>query len=110
MTGYHQYKLAIQACLECAAVCNHCASSCTKEPDAAKYADCIQQTMECAVICYATAELMSLGGMHVKELAKLCSKMCDMCADHCKDFPVEHCEECAEACVKCAEACELVAN
>jgi len=29
--GYHQWKSCIDACLECAAVCNHCEVSCTKE-------------------------------------------------------------------------------
>lgn len=108
MTGYHQYKLAIEACLECASLCNHCSSSCLKEPDAGRFAGCIQHTMDCAVICYATAQLMSLGSTHVKEFAKLCAAVCDMCADHCKEFDTEHCQECAGACTKCAEACEVL--
>ncbi|RYG52962.1 MAG: four-helix bundle copper-binding protein [Chitinophagaceae bacterium] len=108
MTGYHQYELAIDACLACASICNYCASSCTKEPDASRYAECIQHTMECAVICYATAELMSLGSMHVKQLAKFCATICDMCAEHCRQFSSDHCQECAAACTKCAEACEVI--
>ena len=108
MTGYHQYKLAIEACLECAAICNHCAASCAKEPDAALYAHCIQHTMECAVVCYATAEMMSLGSKHVKELARLCAKICDECAEHCLQFPSEHCQECAAVCTRCADACEVI--
>ena len=61
MNGYHQYKNCIEACLRCAAICNHCASSCTKEPDVQMMSRCIQLDMECAAICYAAAQLMSLG-------------------------------------------------
>ncbi len=60
MSGYHEDKNCIDLCLACAAVCNHCASSCTQEPDVAHMARCIQLDMECAAICYATAQLLSL--------------------------------------------------
>ena len=61
MKGYHEYKNCIDACLRCAAICNHCASSCTQEEDVKMMARCIQLDMECAAICYAAAQLMSLG-------------------------------------------------
>ena len=57
---YHTYKACIDACLRCAVICNHCAKSCTLEPDVTMMARCIQLDMECAAICYASAELMSL--------------------------------------------------
>ena len=108
MTGYHQYKVCIDACLRCAAICNYCASSCAKEPDAQKMARCIQLNMECASICYATAEFMSLGSERVPELCKLCASLCDACAAECKKHENMHCTECAAACTDCAEACYVV--
>ena len=108
MTGYHQYKLCIEACLRCAALCNHCATSCLQEKDHAHMATCIQLNMECAVICYATAELMSLNSPRVAELARICAQMCDTCAEECNKFMHEHCLECADACTKCAYECEVV--
>ena len=53
MTGYHTYKTCIDACLQCAAICNHCASSCTQEENIKMMAGCIQLDMECAAICKA---------------------------------------------------------
>jgi hypothetical protein len=71
-------------------------------------ADCIQLNMECAAICYATAELMSLGSLHIKEISKLCAIMCDACADECSKHDDEHCRETADCCRKCADECEVV--
>lgn len=107
--GYHQYQACIDACLRCAAVCNHCASSCLKKEDVKMMARSIQLDMECAAICYATAQLMSLGSERAKELCRLCAELCRACADECAkhaEHGMEHCRECADACWKCAEECE----
>lgn len=61
MTGYHTYQSCIDACLKCASICNHCASSCTQEENVKMMSRCIQLDMECAAICYSSAQLMSLG-------------------------------------------------
>jgi hypothetical protein len=107
MTGYHQYKLCIDTCLRCAAVCNHCASESAKENQDGMMADCIQLDMECAAICYATAQLMSLGSKHIKEISKICAAICDACAEECSKHENEHCLECAKACSECADECEV---
>jgi hypothetical protein len=64
--------------------------------------------MECAAICYAAAQLMSLGSDKVKEMARLCALMCDTCAEECNKHLHEHCIECADACTKCADECEVL--
>ncbi|MEO5983918.1 MAG: four-helix bundle copper-binding protein [Ferruginibacter sp.] len=108
MTGYHHYKVCIEACLRCAAVCTHCAITSSKE--SGQMADCIQLSSECAVICYAAAELMSLGSSRVPEIAKLCAAICDECAEECNKHTKDHCLECAEACTKCADECEIISK
>ena len=80
MTGYHTYQSCIEACLKCAAICNHCASSCTEEEDVKMMARCIQLDMECAAICYASAQLMSLGSDKAKEICRICADICEACA------------------------------
>ena len=62
MNGYHQYQTCIEACLRCAAVCNQCASACLREEDVKMMARCIQLDTEYAAICYAAAQVMSIGG------------------------------------------------
>ncbi len=110
MTGYHTYKICIEACLKCAAICNHCASSCTQEEDVKMMAGCIQLDMECAAICYAAAQLMSLGSSKANELCKLCADICEACGNECaKHTHSSHCQECADACKQCAKECRKMA-
>ncbi len=73
MTGYYTYKTCVDACLTGAAICNHCASSCTQEENIKMMAKCIQLDMECAAICYAAAQLISVGSEKAKEICSICA-------------------------------------
>jgi hypothetical protein len=109
MQGYHQYKSTIDALLRCAAICNHCASSSTKEEDVKMMASCIQLDMECAAMCMATAQLLSMGTSQAKEVSLLCSWFCDTCATECaKHTRNEHCKECADVCRNTANQCRNI--
>ncbi len=72
-------------------------------------AKCIQLDMECAALCYAAAQLMSLGNDKANEICKLCAELCDACGNECGKHNTEHCRECAEACKACAEECRKMA-
>ena len=109
MKGYHEYKTCIEACLKCASICNHCASSCTEEDDVKMMAGCIRMDMECAAICYAAAQLMSLGSERAKEICRICADICEACGAECSQHHTEHCQECAAACKACAEECRKMA-
>jgi hypothetical protein len=103
--NYQDYKNCIEACLNCVAACNHCSSSCLKEPNAKMMADCIRLDMECAIVCYNAAQLMSLGSSKADEFCRLCAEICNDCAEECSKHDNEHCKKCAEACHICAEEC-----
>lgn len=109
MTGYHTYKNCIDTCLKCVAICNHRASACLQEEDVKMMARCIQLDMECAAICYASAQLMSLGSEKAKDICRLCADICEACATECSRHETEHCKECAEACKQCADECMAMA-
>jgi Domain of Unknown Function (DUF326) len=68
-------------------------------------ARCIELDMQCAVICYAAAQLMSLGSSKASEVYRICADICESCGAECAKHENEHCRECAEACRKCAEEC-----
>lgn len=51
--------------------------------------------MECAAICYASAQLMSLGGQNAKELCRICAETCEACGAECSRHEAKHCQECA---------------
>lgn len=111
--SHQQYQKFMDACLACAIACNHCASECLKENDVKMLVRCIQLDRECAAICNAAAELMSMGSEYSNHLCRICADVCNACAEECgkhAKMGMEHCMECAEACRKCADACEEMAT
>jgi hypothetical protein len=92
--------------LACASECQHCASMDIKEHD---HGHCAQLDLECAVLCLAVAQLMSLGSAMSKDMCRLCADMCKKCGDECAKHDVEHCRECAAACRHCEEVCRNMA-
>lgn len=107
--GYHEWKTCIDTCLQCAAVCNHCASSCTKEEDVTMMARCIELDMQCATICYAAAQLMSMGSEQARSVCAICAEICEACGNECANHQNKHCQECAAICKACAEECRKMA-
>lgn len=91
--------------MKCAALCSHCATSCLEESDPKMMVKCVQLDMECAAICYAAVQLMSLGSKKAAELCKLCADICESCAKECSKYDNEHCKECAKVCSECAIQC-----
>lgn len=109
MNGYNQYQSCIEACLKCAAACNHCAASCVREQDVQAMTNCIRLDMECAALCYSSAQLMSLGSDKAKAVCGICAELCDACGAECGKHNNDHCSMCAEMCRKCAEECRRMA-
>ncbi len=72
-------------------------------------ARCIQLDMECAALCYASAQLMSVGSDKAANICRICADMCDECGAECGKHETEHCKECADACKQCAEECRKMA-
>jgi hypothetical protein len=74
-------------------------------------AQCIQLDMECAAICYATGQLLSLGSDKAMELCRLCADFCEACATECEHHRhAEHCQVCARTCRHCAKECRAMAG
>ncbi len=109
-----QFQKCIDACIECAVTCNHCAISCLEEKEVQHLVKCIRLDLECAIICRTAAELMSLDSKYSKEICNICATICNDCAEICEqhaNMGMEHCRECAEACRACAkETMELYQN
>ena len=104
---YHEYRQCIDACLNCAALCNYCASSCLQEKEVDRLTHCIQLDIECAAVCYTAAQLMSLGSSQAEKYCQICADFCNECAGECEKHAkrMKHCRECAEACRICEELC-----
>lgn len=72
-------------------------------------ARCIELDTQCAALCYAAAQLMSMGSEQAKEVCRICAAICEACGAECNKHQTEHCTECAEACKACAEECKKMA-
>jgi hypothetical protein len=109
MMTEQQYQECINACMECAITCDFCASACLNEENVKNLRRCIRLDLECAAICRAAAEVMSLNGQFSEQLCSLCAEVCHACAEECQrhaEMGMEHCRACAEVCRKCAAVCE----
>ncbi len=58
--SHEKFKSCIDACLECATVCEHCASACLGEIDVRGMVKCIQLDRYCADLCRLAATFMSV--------------------------------------------------
>ena len=104
--SHQKFQICIDACVACAVECNHCATECLNENDVKAQINCIQLERQCAVICFAAAQLMSIGGEHASHLCNECAEICEACAVECeKHSHHDHCKKCAEACRKCSKEC-----
>ncbi len=72
-------------------------------------ARCIQLDLECAALCQAAAQTMSLNSSHAARICALCADACQACADECAKHEEDHCRQCAEACRACAQECRNMA-
>jgi hypothetical protein len=103
--SHEKYKSCIEACQHCVITCINCAAMDLKEEHVNHMTRCIRLDLECAAICQASAQLMTLGSAHAHEHCRLCAKLCTECAEECEKHDNAHCKLCAEACRKCAAEC-----
>lgn len=99
------YQSCINACVECAKICDQCTASCLREEDVTMMAACIRMNVECAAICRAAVQLMTLESNHANAICQLCADVCNACADECEKHDMDHCRECAAICRECAAEC-----
>ena|SRR6516225_8669187 len=100
------FQECIAACNACAVACNHCAVSCLDEKNVAVLSRCIKLTLECAAMCNAAVQVMSINGELSDQICQLCEDACNRCAEECiRHGDMEHCLVCAEKCRTCAALC-----
>ena len=66
-----QFQSCIQACSNCAIVCETCAAACLREDDVKMMARCIELDRDCADLCALAAVLMARDSHYAKALCKL---------------------------------------
>lgn len=104
------YEDCIEACNRCAAACEQCAAACLKEENVRQLTRCIENDLDCSLLCVVTAKLLARNSAQGLLIARQCADICRSCAEECRKHDMEHCRECAIACEECAEECETVAG
>jgi hypothetical protein len=104
--SHEKFQQCIEACNNCAVICDHCTMSCLSEKNVQHLTRCIELNLDCASACRVAVEFMSKGSEYADRYCQLCADICNACAEECeKHADMEHCRHCAEVCRQCAEAC-----
>lgn len=96
----------------CIANCELCISHCINmiEQGNMNFQNVLHKTRECLAICKAMLTLATFESTHRREMAAICTDVCNECAREC-DVHAAHseiCSACAEACRECASLCQSI--
>jgi hypothetical protein len=101
----------IDACFECAKVCDMCAAACIANPEIDALRRCLKFTLDCSEICNSAARMMARDSDSQDDILRACAGICEHCAEECRRQPDnEHCAICAEACSRCADLCHAISG
>ena len=102
----NMYQICIEACNDCSAECEQCASACLEEANVKQFTRCIKLNLDCALICAMTSKLMARGSEEAQNICGYCAEFCQSCAEECRTHDAEHCRQCAAQCERCAMECQ----
>ena len=104
-----RHRDLIEAVMECVAKGQACVSYCLDLMVAgdASVAHCARSVHLMAPFCDSFARFAIADSALLKDMAKLCIKICDDCEKACRQHEDEHveCYECAQACKETIKAC-----
>ncbi|MDZ4751666.1 MAG: four-helix bundle copper-binding protein [Flavobacteriales bacterium] len=78
--SHQKFQSCLDACVPCVVECKHYATECLQENDIKMMVKCIQLDRQCAAICFAAAQLMSIGREQASHLSEECVEICEACA------------------------------
>lgn len=102
--------LAISKCIYISKLCtDHCLDELAKGDNS--LIDCAKSSREVTSLCSSFLDLYSQNSNYAKEVAKICVRACNHCAEECKKHADKHtiCKECMDACLECAKELKLFA-
>lgn len=108
--AHDKYRTCIEACLDCAQECEHCATACLQEEDPKMMERCIRLDRDCADMCVLAAQMMSRDSEFAHDFCRLCAEICAACGEECRKHDMAHCQRCADACERCSKECESMAG
>lgn len=104
-----QMNECIEACLDCYRICLDTASGhCLEEGGAHVEPKHYRLMLACVETCRTSAHVMLLDTPLHRETCNACAKICDACAESCREL--DGMEKCVEACERCAALCREMAS
>ncbi|MEX0647472.1 MAG: four-helix bundle copper-binding protein [Balneolaceae bacterium] len=97
-----KYQEELAACTECIASTNVCLIEHMGEKE---MKTCHQLCLDCLSVCTACVQLMARNSDYLQQVTRVCTDLCNQCAEECDKFDSDVCKDCAKACRRCAEAC-----
>jgi hypothetical protein len=108
--AHEQFLSCIEACNECAALCEHCATECLSAGNAVELGACIRLNRDCADICRLAAAWMERGSPFSRQIWEFCAAVCQSCEIECERHEALHCKACADACRRCRGSCRSLSE
>lgn len=100
----------IEECLSCYSSCMETIPHCLGMGGEHSKPDHISLMFECARVCQLSAEMMLLNSPRHMDTCRLCSDVCEQCAESCASMNVDpEMAECEHECRRCAESCRQMA-
>jgi hypothetical protein len=113
MSRLGSHTEALAALIECGIACQACSDACMAEVDPAPLLRCMRTSSDCAVICGATASVLSRTNdpdwRVIQAQLSACIAACTACAEECdRHVRLRHCRLCATSCWGALRLCEQI--
>jgi hypothetical protein len=97
----------IAACQACEVACNDCFVHMAGH---ASDNDCPRCCIDCAALCRLAVDALSRNSGFANDIARLCARACEWCAQNCGAHDMPACQACADGCRACAKACLVMSE
>lgn len=102
---------AVQAALDCHAVCVRTLQHCVQKGGRHAEARHLGLLQDCAQICTISADFMLRNSPLHAQVCGVCAEVCEACAQSCEAInDGVQMQACVDACRRCAEECRRIAQ
>jgi hypothetical protein len=102
---HHRVLETIQ---HCGAMCEFTEFSILQMEGSSHRREQLRLLRDCADICTLTAKYIARCSYFTKSIASLCAQICEVCGNHCLQYPDKLSQRCGQICLRCAQECRVL--
>jgi len=102
----NRFARLIVASQNCAVTCECCLEYVISSGDL----ETSLRLRECIDVCLLCGKTLARESPFSIEIGQLCARVCDWCAERCRQFSNSHLARCAEVCLECVREWQQIAN